>query len=211
MGLAKRSCASHPPTAGGRRIDRMERLNHVVFGKSDADRHRKVHKNQHGAWRQCPACGAQARRKRWTRVGRPPGRVTPVGAHALEWTLCEGCARVRQGRIDGVLTMSGIGERDREELANLIRNVAVEAWHDDPVHRILDSKSEHDELVIETTSTWLAETLGKAIRRRFGGSLDIRWSPGSDFARLHWAAPSGCKQHACGTCGRGRRPGRLRT
>lgn len=183
----------------------MERLNHVVYGKSDEDRHRMVHKREHGSWRQCPVCGAQARRKRWTRIGRMPGRHRAPDAPLLEWTLCAGCDRVRQGRIDGVLTLTGLAEAYREELGHLVRNIAVEAWHNDPVHRILGFHTEEDAIILETTSLWLAETLGKAIRRRFGGDLDIRWAPGSDFARLYWQAPTGQGRETCRRCnGRGR-------
>lgn len=128
------------------------------------------------------------------------GRHRAPDAHLLEWTLCAGCDRVRRGRIDGVLTLSGLAEAYRDELSHLVRNIAVEAWLDDPVHRILGSCAEEDEIILETTSPWLAETLGKAIRRRFGGNLDVRWSPGADFARLHWQAPSRAGQGPCRQC-----------
>jgi hypothetical protein len=200
MGLARRACASHPPQGGGRRLDRMERLNHVVYGKTDEDRHHEVHKRKHGSWRQCPVCGAQARRKRWTRIGKMPGRHLAPDAQLLEWTLCAGYDRVRRRRIDGVLTLSGLAAAYRDELGHLVRNIAVEAWHDDSVHRILASRTEEDALILETTSLWLAETLGKAIRHRLGGDFDIRWSPGSDFARLHWQAPPEASRGPCRQC-----------
>lgn len=201
MGLATRHEASHPPVPAGRRIGRMECLNHVVYGKSDEDRHRKLRKRSHGTWRQCPVCGAQARRKRWTRVGRPMNRHPYVWmAHPIEQTLCEGCRRVREGRIDGVLELEGLNEPDLGELSHMIRNIAVEAWHDDPVHRIVTTHAKGSHLTIETTSIWLAQTLAKAIRRRFGGDLDIHWTPGSDFTRLYWQAPRRDASSRCKVC-----------
>ncbi len=164
-----------------RRIDRIEEIQQANFEKTDADRHKLVRKARPGAVRVCPGCGAVSLRKRWRL-----GAEAPAGKE-IEATRCPGCRRLADGRVDGYVELRGaILSQRGDEFRNLIENVATEARTDDPVHRIASFVVMADRMVIETTSQWLAETLGKAVARHCRGDLRLQFSPGEDFVRVYW-------------------------
>ncbi len=73
-----------------------------------------------------------------------------------------------------------------KDIKGLIDNILSYARSDDPVHNIVSMKGTGNKLIINTTSVWLAETIGKAIRRQYKGHLEIHFGHGEEFVRVYW-------------------------
>ncbi|MBM3271227.1 MAG: hypothetical protein FJZ01_26640 [Candidatus Sericytochromatia bacterium] len=170
------------PQVPARRRDAIEEYQQAATDKSDADRRKEVRKRKRGAVRACPECHAFSQRKRWR---YDPDVFATLGE--IESTLCPGCKRLADKRVDGYVELRGasLGKR-AEEVRNLIDHVVAEARRNDPVHRLASFVILDERIVLETTSAWLAETIGKAVARRFHGELRLRFTPGEDFVRVYW-------------------------
>ncbi len=156
------------------------------MSKTDVDRHKEVRKAQHGSLRVCPSCGAVSERKRWLFDPAKQAEAKRSG-RAIEPTLCPGCARVNQGRVDGFVELRGPAiAKAPHEIKRLIDHVLAEARANDPVHQIVSYTVMEDRIALETTSQWLAETIGKAVNRQLRGELQIKFIPDEEFVRVYW-------------------------
>lgn len=177
---------ARPQHGGQRRIEQIEQVQHPTFGKTDEDRRKKVRKAEHGALRVCPGCGAVSDRKRW-RFDPALREEASRAGRSIEQTLCPGCGRVDQGRVDGFVELRGpVIAQTPHEIRSLIDHVLREARENDPVHQIVSYTVMEDRIALETTSQWLAETIGKAVGRKVRGELKIHFTPGEEFVRVYW-------------------------
>ena len=181
-----KNLATHPKQSFNRRSDALE-MNQNLRDRSDGDRHKRVHKRIPGSVRYCAGCGAVSAQKRWITEPEAAMRVRTLAGEAVEETLCPGCARVRDGRVDGWVSLEGDVVREQgERLRSLVDHIVVGARRDDPVHRVISLDPEGDTMILQTTSQWLAETIGKAVHREFHGHLDIHFIPDEEFVRVYW-------------------------
>lgn len=182
-----KNLSTHPKGTWTRRADALGMTGQLTRDRSDAERHKKVHKRMPGALRVCSVCQAVSAEKRWLTEPDAIGRRLAQHQGELEATLCPGCARVRDRRVDGWIRLQGGSVRDREEeFRNMVYHILDDARRDDPVHRIVSWQVDGDRITIETTSQWLAETIGKAVKREFHGRLDLRFIPDEEFVRVYW-------------------------
>lgn len=171
---------------GMRHIEQLTQVENPPLEKSDADRKKLVRKHEHGAVRICVNCGAVSDRKRWLLDPEAREQARREGG-PIEETLCPGCQRLHSGRVDGFVELRGpvVAEKSHE-IKSMIDHIVNEARLDDPVHLIASYTVMEDRIALETTSQWLAETIGKAINRSFRGELRLLFSPGEDFVRVYW-------------------------
>ncbi len=127
----------------------------------------------------CPDCGAIHRQGRWTwPEGEPPGG---------EPHLCPACRRIKEDYPAGELYITGSYlDEHRQEILNLVQNIAEEEKRRSPLKRIMAIEEEGDGLRITFTDDHLARRVGEALYRAHRGELEMKYSEGSRFLRLSW-------------------------
>ncbi len=185
--MSGKNISTRPRSSWNRRSDALDMTGQIGRDRTDTERRKRVRKRTPGAVRVCSACAAVSAEKRWVTDPETIARIRNAAGRAIEPTLCPGCARVRAGRVDGWVRLEGQAVRGQEdEIRNLVYNILEDSRRDDPVHRVVSWHTAGTKMEIETTSQWLAETIGKAIQRDLGGELDIRFIPDEEFVRVYW-------------------------
>jgi len=135
--------------------------------------------------RLCPECGAAYSRSRWWPAGHERARMLAGFAEPL---ICPACDMKRKHLARGYLTLEGTFFRGhRAEIEALLRNEENRAIEDNPTGRILDWERARDEALTVVTSTeHLAERLGHAMERAYGGTFSAGFSHENKLARAHW-------------------------
>lgn len=126
----------------------------------------------------CPDCGAVYRKGAWHWEAAPEN----TQAHS-----CPACKRVRDRLPAGYLSLRGdyfAGHRD--EILNLVDNIATQAKQSHPLKRIMNIETSADETLITLTDTHLTREIGDAINKSQGGNLDVQYGEGSDILRVFW-------------------------
>lgn len=145
----------------------------------------KVIKQEEGDVRACSRCKAISREKRWIRD--PEMFHEALDAGRIEFTTCPGCQRLQEHMIDGVVELSGeYLKTHRDEAMGVIRRVEEDGYARNPTSKVAEVSQEDGKLYIQTTNKWLAEGIGKEIRKAFKGDLEIQWLEDSDFVRVYW-------------------------
>ncbi len=182
--MAKRT-ASKPVRNATKKVKALETVSKITLGKTDGDRRKEVKKAQKGDVRICPGCMAVSEKKRW--AIRPDLYAVYSKSPKAEKVLCPGCERVKDKRVDGWVELKGpVVKTKGKELRGMIDNIVAYAKTDDPVHRIVSISGKEDKLNIETTSEWLAETIGKAVQRQYRGDLAMHFNHDEEFVRVYW-------------------------
>jgi hypothetical protein len=133
----------------------------------------------------CPACHAIQRETLWfvdealyAQMDGQPG-VWP--------RLCPGCLRVARGVYEGeVLLQSALLIPTKSVALNVISNEEERARCRNPMSRLTAIEDRGDELVVLTTTTILAERIGKAFHRIYEGDLEISRPPTGNACRVRW-------------------------
>ncbi len=106
---------------------------------------------------------------------------------SAEKVLCPGCERVEKRRVDGIVYLRGTFlNAHREEIFNLIENMAEKARERNVAARIFGIVQDKEGFMVETTEHALAERLGKELNKAFSGELDIQWLKKAEFVRVVW-------------------------
>jgi NMD protein affecting ribosome stability and mRNA decay len=134
----------------------------------------------------CTRCHAVHDKKRWAfdegTYQRLAGEQPPVNG-----VLCPGCRAVEERRVAGILTLRSpqIAEHATEMLHRLQHEADAEKQKN-ALSRIIHIEQHRDEIVVQTTTIFLATRLGHAIHHAFHGELDISKPPKADFVRVTW-------------------------
>ncbi len=128
----------------------------------------------------CPACGLVFHAGRWQRMAHQP-------AGARHHT-CPACLRTQEDYPAGFVTLSGPYASDhREALLALARNQEAIESAEHPLQRIMAIRAEDGHIVLSTTDPHLAQRIGSAIARAFGGRLEIDYPEDEYMARVNWS------------------------
>jgi NMD protein affecting ribosome stability and mRNA decay len=104
-------------------------------------------------------------------------------------TLCPGCLRVERRLYEGeVIVHHDWSEVAKTDALNLIHNEEARARATNPSARIALMEDRDGELYILTTTQFLAERIGKELKKAFKGSLKVMPLPRERFTRVRWAA-----------------------
>jgi hypothetical protein len=129
---------------------------------------------------ECPGCGLLFQDGVWKM-----GLVKPE--RELHRHLCPACLQIRDDYPGGVLSLQGsFFDRHRDDIVHRIRNVEKTVREQHPLQRIMRIEEKSGELVVYTTDQHLAARLGKALRRDFGGELDLTYAKEDKFASARW-------------------------
>ena len=108
----------------------------------------------------------------------------PVNANKI---ICPACRRIEDKYEGGIVYLKGgFLQEHKEEILNLIRNVAEEEMSYRPLERIIEIKDDGEEIVITTTYEHLARRLGEAVHKAYKGSLKLEYPGGQKYIRVFW-------------------------
>ena len=108
----------------------------------------------------------------------------PVNANKI---MCPACRRIEDKYEGGIVYLKGeFLKEHKEEILNLIRNVAEEEMSYRPLERIIEIKDNGEEIVITTTYEHLARRLGEAVHKAYKGNLKLEYPGGQKYIRVFW-------------------------
>lgn len=135
----------------------------------------------------CKECGAVYENRRWVAHASTNNKKHPHPRPA-KMTVCPACKQADSGEPRGFVYLDGgflVGHR--EEIENLLLNEAKRAGEDNPLARILELKEgDGHKLTIATTTEHLAQRLGHAVEKAFGGDVEYNFSHENKVARVSW-------------------------
>jgi hypothetical protein len=134
----------------------------------------------------CTQCGAVYANRRWTAAENTTNKNQRLGAAQL--TVCPACKQASSGEPRGFVYLDGAFlVRHRQDIENLLLNEARRAGEDNPLARILALKEgDGHKLTITTTTEHLAQRLGHAVEKAFGGEVQYNFSHENKIARVSW-------------------------
>ncbi len=134
----------------------------------------------------CESCGSIYKNRRWY-------NATRVKEKALEWkpaqrVTCPACLQAREGVPGGFLYLDGqFKNAHYEEVERLLLNEAKRAKSGNPLARILKiDKEDGERVTITTTTERLAQRLGHALEKAYGGEVRYGFSHENKLARIWW-------------------------
>ncbi len=127
----------------------------------------------------CPQCHATYVGGRWVwgREGQPAG----------DTQLCPACRRQEDKYPAGEVNITGTyikGHRD--EILNLIQNIADEQQQRSPLKRIIEIREDEDGLCVFLTDNHLARRIGNSMYRAYRGDLKLQYTQEAQYVRLYW-------------------------
>lgn len=165
-----------------------KRYTNATFTKRvdhDGGRHREERAQPEPAL--CTECGAVWADRRWTAAG------AAAGSKHEHWrsphlVLCPACRQQREGEPRGFVTLEGaFAPSHAAQVERLVRAEALRAAENNPLARILDWTTDcRGRQRISTTTEHLAQRLGHALQKAFGGEVDYGFSHENKLARVVW-------------------------
>jgi hypothetical protein len=136
----------------------------------------------------CEDCGAVYANRRWTAANTNSGDQQRKHWRPAEITVCPACKQKRTGEPRGFVYLDGtFFVTHHEEIEQLLRNEAERAAKDNPLARILQWKpGDGHKLTVTTTTEHLAQRLGHALEKAFGGGTHYDFSHENKLARVSW-------------------------
>ena len=136
----------------------------------------------------CEDCGAVYADRRWTLAGAARGEKKHGEWGPARMTVCPACKQIREGVPGGFVYLSGaffVGHRG--EIEKLLLNEAERAAEDNPLARIMSwVRAERERLTLTTTTEHLAQRLGNALKKAYGGEARYDFSHENKLARVSW-------------------------
>jgi NMD protein affecting ribosome stability and mRNA decay len=166
-----------------------KRYTNTTFTKRvdhEAGRHRPS--RAPAAPRVCERCGAKYARRRWTNgAAIPKQREGPEPTRGR--VLCPACVRIVSGSPCGYVRAEGrFLEAHRGEIAALLRTEAARAAQDNPLARVISrTPSSGAGIELTTTTPHLAQRLGHALHKAYGGHVHYDFSHENTVARVTWS------------------------
>ena len=136
----------------------------------------------------CKKCGAVYANRRWTVAQNTASNEEHQRHQTLHITVCPACKQAADGEPRGFVYLDGaFFVEHRKEIENLMLNEAKRAGEDNPLARILElQEGNGHKLTVTTTTEHLAQRLGNAVEKAFGGNVEYNFSHENKFARVSW-------------------------
>lgn len=152
----------------------------------DAGRHRPARAISEPAV--CRDCGAVYANRRWTAANSAAESEQQKRLRPARTTVCPACEQQRTGEPRGFVFLDGaFFVAHHEEIERLLRNEAQRATENNPLGRIMDWKrGDGHKLTLTTTTEHLAQRLGDALEKAYGGTTHYDFSHENKLARVNW-------------------------
>lgn len=136
----------------------------------------------------CKECGAIYANRRWTAASSTSTKSPDGHLRQAQMTLCPACKQQRTGEPRGFVFLDGdFFSSHSEEIERLLRNEAKRSEADNPLARTMEFKrGDGHKLTVSTTTEHLAQRLGHALEKAFGGSVHYDFSHENKLARVSW-------------------------
>ena len=153
----------------------------------EAGRHHTLRSRSEPA--KCEHCGAIYANRRWTIANQEAGNQQHKHWRPTQLTVCAACKQIRMGDPRGFVYVEGaFFVAHDEEIEQLLRNEAKRAAEDNPLARIMEWKRGlRHKLTVTTTTEHLAQRLGHALEKAFGGRAHYDFSHENKLARVNWS------------------------
>jgi len=153
----------------------------------EAGRHRPARAPREPAV--CKSCGAVYARRRWTDANADRGISEPKHWRPASVTTCPGCKQKQSGSPGGYLRVEGsFVIAHRKEIEQLLRNEAGRAAMDNPLGCIMNlAEGGEGKFTLATTTEHLAQRLGQALEKAYGGTVHYDFSHENKLARVKWS------------------------
>lgn len=133
----------------------------------------------------CVRCHAIRHHKHWELDERKATALIAQGE--VEQLICPGCTKVEREEYDGMVVLSGaFVQSHQDELVGLIRNTEAHIREHNPIARVAMVKMADDRMEVLTISPFLAERIGKEVRKAYDGMLEIQHPERKEFIRVNW-------------------------
>ena len=136
----------------------------------------------------CKHCGALYANRRWTVADSGPVENQHKQRRPPELTVCPACIQERTGEPRGFVFLDGaFFVAHHEEIEQLLRNEAERAAQDNPLARLIEwRRDDGHNLTVSTTTEHLAQRLGHALEKAYGGNTHYDFSHENKLARVNW-------------------------
>ena len=136
----------------------------------------------------CKDCGAVYANRRWTAANSAAESEQHKHFRPAQTTVCPACKQQRTGEPRGFVFLDGaFFVAHHEEIERLLQNEAQRASEDNPLSRIMDWKrGDGHKLTLTTTTEHLAQRLGDALEKAYGGTTHYDFSHENKLARVNW-------------------------
>jgi NMD protein affecting ribosome stability and mRNA decay len=133
----------------------------------------------------CHGCHAIWSHKRWT-LDEP--RYQALAAESENVVIqCPGCRKIERQEYDGEVTLrSPLILTNEEAIIGLIRNTEKHIREHNPIARIAALTISGDTIHILTISPFLAERIGKELRKAYDGHVTFSQPEREEFIRVKW-------------------------
>jgi len=133
----------------------------------------------------CPTCGLLFHEKRWTFDEKLTHQLREKGVK-FNVKDCPACRKIKDNYPLGILEVNAdYVKTKKEEIKNLIKNVAQAEEKRNPLERIMKMNFDEDKIYIETTTSHLSKKIGMSIKKAFGGNLKITFSSDQKLVRVN--------------------------
>ena len=136
----------------------------------------------------CQDCGAVYANRRWNAASKEAVSDKRKYSRPSQVTVCPTCMQIRSGEPRGFVYLDGsFSVTHHDEIEQLLRNEAQRAAEDNPLARIMECKrGDGHNFTVTTTTEHLAQRLGHALEKAFGGNIRYDFSHENKLARVNW-------------------------
>ena len=136
----------------------------------------------------CQDCEAVYANRRWTAANKEAVNDKRKHGRPSQVVVCPACTQIRSGEPRGFVYLDGsFSVTHHDEIERLLRNEAQRAAEDNPLARIMECKcGDGHNFTVTTTTEHLAQRLGHALEKAFGGNIRYDFSHENKLARVNW-------------------------
>ena len=152
----------------------------------EAGRHRPLRASKEPAV--CGNCGSVYVNRRWSLPDSLVANTKHEHRRPAKTIICPACKQKREGEPRGFVFVDGqFFVEHKKEIKQLLHNEAQRAAIDNPLARVLEWKQDKEsQLTVSTSTEHLAQRLGHALEKAFGGSVHYDFSHENKLARVSW-------------------------
>jgi hypothetical protein len=135
----------------------------------------------------CGKCGSTYENRRWTLKSSSEGERKHKHWTPADMVTCPACVQLATGVVGGYLRLTGTFLTDHlDEIMHLLKHEEGNAAEDNPLSRVMRYIPSERSMVVETTTEHLAQRLGHAVERAYGGRISYDFSHENKVARVDW-------------------------